>query len=95
MQLVFGHDAILNIKHEADWTCIKKRKDKISHQNNIQEIKTWQKHNYKINDKVLIRAPTNLNYGTDAYSGPFKITKVNNNGTVIIKMGCIEDTYKI
>ena len=35
MQLVFGRDAILNVKHEADWTYIKKQKDKISLQNNI------------------------------------------------------------
>ena len=38
---------------------------------------------------------TNLKYGTNAYTGPFKVTKVNNNGTVQIKMGCIMDTYNI
>jgi len=39
--------------------------------------------------------PTNLKYGTDAYTGPFKIIKVNNNGTVKVKKGCLTDTYNL
>ena len=94
-QLVFGRDAILNVKHETDWAYIKKRKNKITKQNNIQENKKRKQHDYKVNDKVLIKEPSNLKYGTDAYSGPFKIIKVNTNGTVTLKKGCIEDVYNI
>ena len=48
-----------------------------------------------MNDKVLLRALTNLKYGTDAYTGPFKITKLNNNGKVKIEMGCMGDKYNM
>ena len=34
-QLVFGCDAILNVRHEANWAYIKECKDKISLKNNI------------------------------------------------------------
>ena len=49
---------------------------------------------YNINNKVL-KEPNNLKYGTDAYSGPFKVIKVGTNGTVTLKEGCIEDVYNI
>ena len=39
--------------------------------------------------------PTNLKYGTDAYTGPFKVVQVNDNGTVKIKKGYVTDTYNI
>ena len=38
---------------------------------------------------------TNSKYGTDPYSGPFKIAQVNDNGTVKLKKGCMTDTYNI
>ena len=94
-QLVFGCNAILNVKHKSDWAYIKKRKDKISLKNNIQENKKRKKYDYNVNNKVLIKEPKNLKYGTDAYTGPFKIVKMNNNGTVTLKKGCIEDVYNI
>eukprot|EP00957_Ditylum_brightwellii_P063228 4799300-Ditylum_brightwellii.AAC.1 len=28
MQLVFGRDAILNVKHKANWKCMNERKEK-------------------------------------------------------------------
>ena len=37
MQLVFGRDAILNIKFNADWNCIKQRKQEIINYNNKKE----------------------------------------------------------
>jgi transposase InsO family protein len=94
-QLVFGRDAMLNVQHEANWTYIKERRDKISSKNNKQENKKRRKYEYNVNDKVLLKMPTNLKYGTDAYTGPFKIVQVNDNGTVKIKKGCVTDTYNI
>ena len=93
MQLIFGQDAILNVKHEADWTYIKERKNKISKKNNYMENKTHKEYKYKIDDLVLIKAPTNIKYGTDAYLGPFKVVKLNENGTIKTKIGFIEDNY--
>ena len=37
----------------------------------------------------------NCKYGTNAYTEPFKITKVNMKGMVRIKMGCITETHNI
>jgi hypothetical protein len=38
MQLVFGRDAILNIKFEADCQYIKRRKQKLIHKNNRDKM---------------------------------------------------------
>ena len=38
-QLVFGRDAILNVSFEADWQCIKQRKQTLIQQNNRRENK--------------------------------------------------------
>ena len=38
---------------------------------------------------------TNLKYGTNAYTGLFKVTKVNNKGTIQMKIGCVTNTYNI
>ena len=37
-QLVFGRDAILNIRHKADWNYIKNQKQKLINKNNEREI---------------------------------------------------------
>jgi len=36
-QLVFGRDAILNVKFEANWQLIQQRKQKRVHENNTRE----------------------------------------------------------
>jgi len=94
-QLVFGRDAMLNVQHEANWAYIKERRDKISSKNNKLENKTRKKYEYNVNDKVLLKMQANLKYGIDAYTGPFKIVQVNDNGTVKIKKGCVTDTYNL
>jgi hypothetical protein len=39
-QLIFGRDMVLNVKHLADWTAIKARKQLIIHKNNqIENLK--------------------------------------------------------
>jgi hypothetical protein len=53
MQLVFGRDAILNIKFEADWQYIKRRKQKLIHENNKRENAKRIPHVYKTRDKVM------------------------------------------
>ena len=84
-QLVFERDAMLNVQHEANWTYIKERKDKISSKNNKIKNATHRKYEYNINNKVLLKIQANLKYSTNAYTGPFKIVQFNNNGTIKIK----------
>ena len=94
-QLVFGRDTMLNVQHEANWTYIKERRDKISSKNIKQENNKRRKYEYNINNKVLLKMLTNLKYGTNAYTRPLKIVQVNSNGTVKIKKGCVTDMYNI
>eukprot|EP00957_Ditylum_brightwellii_P168413 12819079-Ditylum_brightwellii.AAC.1 len=46
MQLVFGREAILNDKHEADWNYTKQRRDELVRKNNEEENKKRKTHNY-------------------------------------------------
>jgi len=52
-QLVFGRDAMLNVKFESDLQIIKQRKHRIIHQNNQKENSKRIPHQYKVGDKVL------------------------------------------
>ncbi len=52
-QLVFGRDAILNIKFKADWQRIKERKQKLIRKNNQRENAKRKEHTHKVGDKVL------------------------------------------
>ena len=51
MHLVFGRDAILNIKHVADWEHIRQRKQLRINHNNMQENMQPNNHQYKVGDK--------------------------------------------
>ena len=93
--MISGRVPILNIRHNANGTYIKERKDKISCKNNIQENKTCKKHKCKLNNEVLLKIQTNLKYGTHVYTGLFKLTKVNNNDTIKMILGWVTNTYNI
>jgi transposase InsO family protein len=94
-QLVFGRDMIFNIKHEANWEFIRKRKQQIIEKNNEAENAKRIPHTYNIGDKVLIRRGTENKYEAPYEEGPYTITKVNDNGTVCLKVNNVEDTYNI
>ena len=62
-QLVFGRDAIMNIKHEANWKFIRERKQKLIEQNNKKENAKRIPHDYKVGEKVLYRADPSSKFG--------------------------------
>ena len=93
-QLVFGRDMILNIKHTANWEYIKSRKQQIINKNNQRENSKRKIHEYKIGDKVLLHRGNENKYESP-YAGPYKILKVNKNGTVSLKVKAVTDTYNI
>ena len=96
MQLVYGRDAILNIKFDANWNMIRKRKQDIIKKNNKQENSKRIKHTYKPGDKVLFSEIQTNKYGQDPWSGPHTIQQVNNrNGTVVLKKGKVIDSVNI
>jgi hypothetical protein len=57
-ELVFGRDMIFNIKHEANWEFIRKRRQQLIEKNNEAENAKRIPHTYNIGDKVLIRRGT-------------------------------------
>ena len=61
MQLVFGLDAILNIKHVADWEHIRQRKQLRINHNNKRENMHQNNHQYNIGDKILVNQRKILN----------------------------------
>jgi hypothetical protein len=97
MQLVMGRDAILNVKHEANWKYIRDRKQKIIAENNKRENAKRINYNYRPGQKVLLTTDWTKasKYGENPYDGPYDIVKVNDNGTVRLKMGSVTDTINI
>ena len=55
IQLVFGHNAILNVKHVTDWEHINERKQCSIDYNNKQENAKRLDHNYKVDNQVLVK----------------------------------------
>jgi hypothetical protein len=89
-QLVFGRDMALNIKHIADWNYMQQRRQRTAAINNRKENSRRIPHQYKIGDEVL-KIKANHTGGRmtatleSAVEGPYKITKVRDNGTVTIR----------
>ena len=86
MQLVFGHNTILNIQNIADWKYIQLHKQKVINKNNIKENCKRKEYTYKLNEYVLLKQDWTSKYGTTAYKRPYPIRKLNNNGTVQLQM---------
>ena len=94
MQLVFGRDAILNIKHVAKWEHIRQRKQLRINHNNKRENMRRNNHQYKVGEKILVKRTKNSKYELK-FMGPFPITKINDNGTVRFQKGIINDAVNI
>jgi len=96
-QLVFGQDAILNIKFEAEWNLIKQRKQKLINTNNQKENKSRKNYVYHVGQQVLIEHFSNEpKFAADPWDGPYCIRQINNNnGTVIVYKDSVLDTVNI
>ena len=94
-QLVFGRDAILNTKFDANWKFIRQQKQHLINQNNQRENKTRIPHHYKVGDKVLYCIDSLSKYSGNLYEGPYDKVHVYTNGTVHLKMGAVTDTVNI
>ncbi len=94
MQLVFGRDAILNVKHITDWEHIRQRKQDRINENNKRENKNRRNHQYTTGDQILLRARKHSKHEFE-YKGPYAITQVNDNGTVRFQKGIVNDVVNI
>ena len=81
-QLVFGRDALLNVSFQADWECIKQRKQALILQNNKRENATRKDYTYSVGDRVMVRQDPSRKHGEPFFKGPHTVTQVNDNGTV-------------
>ena len=93
-QLVFGRDMILNIQHIANWEYIRQNKQSLIEKNNKAENARRIEHLYKEGDEVLLKRGTENKYESP-YQGSFKVLKVNDNGTVCLRVGAVEDNVNI
>ena len=94
MQLVFGQDVILNIKHAANWKHIRQRKKLRINHNNMRENMWRNNHQYKVADKILVKCKKNSKHELE-FMGPFPITQINDNGTVCFQKGIINNATNI
>ena len=85
---------IFNIQHVANWEFIRQNKQICIDKNNKAENAKRVAHLYKEGDLVLLQRGTENKYKTP-YQGPFSILKVNDNGTVRLKVGAVKDTVNI
>ena len=85
----------MNIKHKANWKFIRKWKQKLIKWNNKKENAKQIPHDYKVGKKVLYGADPSSKFVADAYEGLYKVVKVNDNGTVRMRKGAVNDTVNI
>ena len=96
MQLVFGRDAILPVRHVADWKYIHSRKQASINKNNLKENKSRKPYDYQVGQKVLLKNKQTTKFGTDTYGGTYTIQSVHaDNGTVKMVKGNVVDTFNI
>ena len=85
MQLVFGRDAIHNVRFQADWQYIKERRQRLIVQNNERENAKRTPHTYQAGDRVMIQQYQHRKFGQPKFTGPHQIDRVNDNGTVRLR----------
>eukprot|EP00957_Ditylum_brightwellii_P155459 11833317-Ditylum_brightwellii.AAC.1 len=85
MQLVFGRDGMLNVMHLANWHYIQEQETHLIKKHNKQENVKCKRHEYHVNDKVMIKNNQKLKYGTNTYIRLYQIAKVHTSSTVCVK----------
>ena len=73
MQLVFGLDSILNIKHVVDWEHIRQCKQELINRNNKRKNMRRNNHQYKFGEKLLVKREKNSNHELE-FMGTFLIS---------------------
>ena len=94
IQLVLFRDAILNIKHVANWEHIQQHKQEQINRNNRRENMRCNNHQYKVSDKILVKGKKNSKHEIE-FMVPFLITQINDNVTVRFQKGMINDATNI
>jgi hypothetical protein len=83
-QLVFGRDMHLPTKFHADWSNIELRKQRSINASNKRENARRLEHQYSEGDLILLEKPGIKRKLAIPRTGPHKVLKVYDNGTVLI-----------
>ena len=94
MQLVFGQDSILNIKHFANWEHIRQRKQFLINHNNKCENMRRNNHQYKVGDKILFKRKKSFKHELK-FMSPLPIIQINDNHMVSFQRLIINDATNI
>ena len=94
-QLVFNRDMFLPVQFMADWTQIRIKRQKLIHKSNDRENKSRINHAYHQGDRVLLTTPGILPKLSSPRTGPYKVVKVHDNGTVTIEKGHVQQRVNI
>ena len=99
-QIVFNQDMITRIKTRTDWMYISRARDKEKVKSNNLENKSRINYEYKKDDEVLIVKSADerrrqKKIGDPIKEGPYKISRVYNNGTVDIQRGVVTENMSI
>ena len=81
-ELVFGRNMFIDAKAEIDWTEIRERKQKKIRKSNERENAGRIDHTYKKGDMIIIKRPGIIRKLSIPYSGPYKVTRHNKNGSI-------------
>ena len=90
-QLVFGRDMIMPTTYVADWQRIRLNKLKRMRTNLENENKKRVKYTYKVGDNIKIKKQIRDPKLHNLWTGPFKISKISNKGTIYFMNGAVED----
>lgn len=95
-QIVFRRDMILPIAFAVNWETIQQRRQRAAILDNARENDKRTDHEFKPGDYIMIR---NDNQRAPKYSrrnkGPYRISEVKNNATVVIEKGAYFETVNI
>jgi pyruvate kinase len=86
-QIVFGRNMLFDLSFTTEYKEIKKRKQEASDANTHKENSMRIKHEYKVNDQVLLDRDILHRKLSPKQDGRYQIVQVYSNGTLRIRKG--------
>jgi len=86
---------LLPIPFEPNWKKIRENRQAEINRNNERENRSRIAHDYKVGDKVMYTIPRKQSKLRKPREGPYTVLRVNNNGTLLIRRGAIDETINI
>ena len=94
MQLLFGRDNILNVKHVTNWEHIRQQKQARIYENNMRKNSHRIADEYALGKNIIIKLKEASKHEQES-RGPYEITAVNDNGTIRFQKCKVNDVTNI